>query len=97
MAVMRAFMARLQRVAAGLVGLALTLCAGALVAAADQLSAEQIAFFEQKVRPLFVEHCYECHSSQSNQIKGGLPPAAKAEASRSSGCGTCDRLATPAK
>lgn len=29
-------------------------------------------FFEQKIRPLFVRHCYECHSGASNEIKGGL-------------------------
>ncbi len=29
-------------------------------------------FFERKVRPLFVEHCYECHSTVSDRSKGGL-------------------------
>jgi mono/diheme cytochrome c family protein len=29
-------------------------------------------FFEQKIRPLFVRHCYECHSGASNEIKGSL-------------------------
>jgi len=29
-----------------------------------------IEFFEQRVRPLLVEHCYECHSS--DDAKGGL-------------------------
>ena len=29
-------------------------------------------FFEQKIRPLFVRHCYECHSGASNEVKGGL-------------------------
>ncbi len=29
-------------------------------------------FFERKVRPLFVEHCYECHSTASGKSKGGL-------------------------
>lgn len=35
-------------------------------------TAEQIEFFEAKVRPLFVEHCFECHSSESKKLKGGL-------------------------
>ena len=30
------------------------------------------AFFEQKIRPVLVEHCYECHSEQAKKIKGGL-------------------------
>lgn len=39
---------------------------------AQEVSREDLRFFEQKVRPLLVEHCYECHSSQSKQLKGGL-------------------------
>ena len=30
-----------------------------------------VAFFESKVRPLLVKHCYECHSQES-KVKGGL-------------------------
>jgi mono/diheme cytochrome c family protein/uncharacterized protein YneF (UPF0154 family) len=29
-------------------------------------------FFEQKIRPLLVRHCYECHSGASNEVKGRL-------------------------
>jgi len=32
----------------------------------------QLAFFETKVRPLLVKHCYECHSAKSKELKGGL-------------------------
>ncbi len=32
----------------------------------------QIDFFESKVRPLLIEHCYECHSKQSDQAGGEL-------------------------
>ncbi len=35
-------------------------------------SAEGVAFFEAKVRPVLVEHCYECHSSQSGVAEAGL-------------------------
>ena len=36
------------------------------------LTAEEgLHFFEQKVRPLLVEHCYSCHSVEE-KIKGGL-------------------------
>ncbi len=34
-----------------------------------------IAFFEAKVRPVLVEHCYKCHSAQAEtagKLKGGL-------------------------
>jgi len=29
-------------------------------------------FFENKIRPLLVKHCYSCHSSQSKPVEGGL-------------------------
>ena len=30
------------------------------------------AFFENRVRPILVEHCYECHSEKSGKRKGDL-------------------------
>ena len=33
---------------------------------------EGVDFFESRVRPVLVEHCYKCHSAQSKPIKGGL-------------------------
>jgi hypothetical protein len=29
-------------------------------------------FFEKKVRPVLVQHCYRCHSTEANKHKGGL-------------------------
>lgn len=29
-------------------------------------------FFERRIRPVLVEHCYECHSEDSRKLKGGL-------------------------
>jgi hypothetical protein len=34
--------------------------------------ASQIEFFEQKIRPVLIEHCYKCHSAGSKKVKGGL-------------------------
>ena len=31
-----------------------------------------IAFFEKKIRPVLVQHCYECHSQRAKQPKAGL-------------------------
>jgi mono/diheme cytochrome c family protein len=31
-----------------------------------------IAFFEQNIRPLLAEHCYQCHSAQAKKVRGGL-------------------------
>ena len=39
---------------------------------ASAADAAGVAFFEQKIRPVLVEHCYECHSDQAKKIKGGL-------------------------
>ena len=33
---------------------------------------EQAEFFEKKVRPVLVEHCYKCHSAEAKKPKGGL-------------------------
>lgn len=35
-------------------------------------TAQQLEFFEAKIRPVLVQYCYECHSSDSKSIKGGL-------------------------
>lgn len=33
---------------------------------------EDIAFFESRIRPLFLKHCHECHSAEAQEIQGGL-------------------------
>jgi mono/diheme cytochrome c family protein len=52
------------------------LCAASLVATfvgrAAEPSADQIDFFENKVRPIFAEQCYKCHSEKAEKLKGGL-------------------------
>ena len=39
---------------------------------AEAPTSDQLAFFENKIRPVLVEHCYECHSATAKKIKGGL-------------------------
>jgi mono/diheme cytochrome c family protein len=39
---------------------------------AGTASPEQNDFFENKVRPIFAEHCYSCHSDKAEKLKGGL-------------------------
>jgi hypothetical protein len=41
-------------------------------AAETKLSSADSAFFESKIRPVFVEHCYKCHSQGAEKLKGGL-------------------------
>ncbi|MFN5797185.1 MAG: hypothetical protein ACK5AN_06595, partial [Planctomyces sp.] len=43
--------------------------AGVLLADDDQ---QRLQFFEQRIRPVLVQHCYKCHSAQSVQVRGGL-------------------------
>jgi hypothetical protein len=33
---------------------------------------EALEFFESRIRPVLVEHCYECHSSKTDSPKGAL-------------------------
>ncbi|MFN7573906.1 MAG: DUF1553 domain-containing protein [Planctomycetota bacterium] len=40
--------------------------------AQPQWSAEQLEFFEAKIRPVLVEKCYQCHSEDAKQLGGGL-------------------------
>jgi len=41
-------------------------------ASAAPISPADAEFFEQKVRPLLVTHCFECHSAESKILQGGL-------------------------
>ena len=38
----------------------------------DKPTAEQIAFFESKIRPVLIDACYECHSNEGGRVKAGL-------------------------
>src|SRR5687768_18119118 len=31
-----------------------------------------VEFFEKHVRPVFVEHCHQCHSAEAEKVKGGF-------------------------
>ena len=35
-------------------------------------TAEELEFFETKIRPVLIEACYKCHSADSEKVKGGL-------------------------
>ncbi len=61
---------------AGVALIALAALGGALdsnsAGADDRADRAGIAFFESRIRPVLVEHCYKCHSAESKQAKGGL-------------------------
>jgi Protein of unknown function (DUF1553)/Protein of unknown function (DUF1549)/Planctomycete cytochrome C len=57
------------RTALAALALALLLPDAAPAAEPDR---EQMDFFEKKIRPVLVEHCYKCHSAAAKKPKGGL-------------------------
>jgi len=46
--------------------------ANALAQSASPPAGGQVAFFENRIRPVLVEHCYRCHSFSEGKSKGGL-------------------------
>ncbi|MCA9006847.1 MAG: DUF1549 domain-containing protein, partial [Planctomycetaceae bacterium] len=40
--------------------------------AAGKAGDKGIEFFESKIRPVLIKHCYECHAADSKSIRGGL-------------------------
>ena len=38
----------------------------------EQLTTEELRFFEAKIRPVLVKHCYACHSADAKEIQGDL-------------------------
>jgi hypothetical protein len=56
----------------GVVGLAMMWAAAVQAEDKPAPSPDGVAFFESKVRPLLVKHCYECHSAESKKLRGAL-------------------------
>src|SRR6516164_8420851 len=40
--------------------------------AADKPDPAGVEFFEKKIRPVLIEQCYSCHSTEAKKQKGGL-------------------------
>ncbi|MBI1371756.1 MAG: DUF1553 domain-containing protein [Phycisphaera sp.] len=45
---------------------------GERVVAADGAADADVNFFEARIRPVLVEHCYKCHSTEAKKSKAGL-------------------------
>ena len=43
-----------------------------ICARAAEPTAEELDFFEKRIRPVLVDHCYQCHSATGKKIRGGL-------------------------
>jgi len=50
----------------------LGILAGAAGVFAAEPTAEGLAFFEKKIRPVLVQNCYKCHSASSEEVQGEL-------------------------
>jgi len=37
-----------------------------------QADTRGVEFFEAKIRPVLIEHCFECHSAKASKVRGGL-------------------------
>ena len=48
------------------------LAAAWLASANPCIADERLDFFEKRIRPLLIEHCYSCHSADSTELQGGL-------------------------
>lgn len=54
------------------VAIAIGFAAGAAPSFVRADEAAAIEFFERKIRPVLVEHCYECHAESSDELQGDL-------------------------
>ena len=64
-----------RRFAVTVFGCMMLISAGAeLVRAEDAktIDPKKLEFFEARIRPVLIEHCYECHSAKSEEVKGSL-------------------------
>jgi hypothetical protein len=54
----------------------LWICGAAAFATASEddgkLTPDQLDFFETKIRPVLIEHCYRCHATSEQSVRGGL-------------------------
>ena len=51
---------------------ALLVCFTSEIAYGAKPGPRELEFFEKEVRPLFVEHCYRCHSVNAKRLEAGL-------------------------
>ncbi len=49
-----------------------TTIVGLLVGGQLRAADRGIEFFEKRIRPVLVQHCYKCHSTGASKVKGGL-------------------------
>jgi hypothetical protein len=65
-------MARFSEAGSRSLAFLLSLVAAMVAPASGADDARGVAFFESKIRPVLIEKCHACHSSQAKKVKGGL-------------------------
>ena len=50
----------------------LAICVLATLTLSRASADEGAAFFENRIRPVFAEHCHQCHSAGAKKVKGAL-------------------------
>jgi hypothetical protein len=56
----------------GILSIAILLVTGLAWAVDPAIERQRLDFFEAKIRPVLVKHCYECHAAGSKKLSGGL-------------------------
>jgi hypothetical protein len=65
--------------------------------ASDSHAPQSVEFFENKIRPVLVEHCAKCHGADARRIKGGLRLDSRAALLRGGDSGPAVLPGDPAK
>jgi hypothetical protein len=56
----------------GILGITILLATASASLADPVVERQRLEFFETKIRPVLVEHCYECQAVDSKKLRGGL-------------------------
>lgn len=83
----------LPRTGNGFVALALWMALAAATSAADKEAEKN---FDDKIKPLFSRHCFECHSATSDELKGKLKLDTLADVLRGGAQGVAVKPGDPA-
>ena len=82
MRTMRRTDAPLRAARASLIVLLVPVLHGLPAHAAEPAGAEGLRYFREKIEPVLVSECYQCHSSRAEKLKGGLRLDSRARCSR---------------
>ena len=62
----------MNRISSPLLLIALLTVSSQVAFGQEELSREELNFFEAKIRPVLIKECYGCHSAKTGATKGGL-------------------------